>query len=150
MILLWWGHEVANGLDIYTYIWLWWGFRIYGDATWHYGPLWTDLDWGNIWGDWWFSRSRLFREETLAQEKRLGCRHDASLHGWHTRVNTSVGTIYDIFWFSWCKIYMYYILKSICIIKRNIGGLWLRPSPRCSKKVFDRLWIFKWNIHPQT
>ena len=39
------------------------------------------------------------------------------IHGRHTRINTSVGTVYDIFLFSWYKIYVYYIFKAIYIIK---------------------------------
>ena len=43
------------------------------------------------------------------------------IHDRHTRVNTSVGTVYDIFFcFHDIKIYMYYILKSICIIKETL------------------------------
>ena len=42
------------------------------------------------------------------------------IHSRHTQVNTSVDTVYGILWFSWYKIYMYYVLKSICIIKETL------------------------------
>ena len=64
-------------------------------------------------------------------------------HGWHTRVNTSVGTVYDIFWFSWYKIYMYYILQIYMYYKRNTSGLWLCPSPTIFKEGFWSLMSFK-------
>ena len=64
-------------------------------------------------------------------------------YGQHTRVNTSVGTVYDIFWFSWYKIYMYYVLKSICIIKRILVVSDFILARRCSEKVFDRPWVLK-------
>ena len=71
-------------------------------------------------------------------------------HSRHTRVNTSVGTVYDIFWFSWYKnlyvlcfqIYMYY--------KRNTGGLWLRPNPTMFREGFWSPMHFKEKINPQT
>ena len=51
--------------------------------------------------------------EMLAREEWLGCRHDA--HGRHTRVNTSVGTVYVFLIFNtkyiriiFSKIYIYY------------------------------------------
>ena len=37
--------------------------------------------------------------EMLAWKEWLRCHH-IHHHGRHTRVNTSVGTVYDIFWFS--------------------------------------------------
>ena len=60
-------------------------------------------------------------------------------HGRHTRVNTSVGTIYCIFWFSWYKIYIYYVLKSIFIIKRTLVVSDFVLARRCLEKVFDCL-----------
>ena len=58
-------------------------------------------------------------------------------HVRHTRVNTSVGTVYDIFWFSWYKnLYIYYVLKIYIYYKRNTGSLWLRPGPTVFKKGF--------------
>ena len=85
----------------------------------------------------------------LAWEEWLGCHHDASPHGRHTWINTSVGSIYDIFWFSWYKnlyvlcfqIYMYY--------KRNTSGLWLRFDSVMLEKVFDCPWVLKRKINPQ-
>ena len=79
----------------------------------------------------------------LAREEKLGCRHDASLHGRHTRINTSVGrsicyflVFYDI------KIYMYYVFKSIYIIKGtlvvNFALAW-----RCQRGFLDQLVNFK-------
>ena len=47
--------------------------------------------------------------EMIAREEWLGCRHDVA-HVGHTRVNTSVGSTYIIFWFLKYKMYMYYVL----------------------------------------
>ena len=59
-------------------------------------------------------------------------------HVWHTRVNTSVGSVYILFSnFHDIKTYIYYVFKSIRTIKRNTGGLWT------SKKVFDYPRVFK-------
>ena len=48
-------------------------------------------------------------------------------HAWHTRVNTSVGSMYIIFWFSRYKnlcIYIYILFsKSICSIKEHWWSL---------------------------
>ena len=46
----------------------------------------------------------------IAREEWLGCRHDVT-HVGHTRVNTSVGSTYIIFWFLKYKMYMYYVLN---------------------------------------
>ena len=64
-------------------------------------------------------------------------------HSRHTQVNTSVGIVYDIFWFSWYKIYMYYVFKSICIIKGTPVIFDLVLARRCSDKIFDRPWVLK-------
>ena len=64
-------------------------------------------------------------------------------HGRHTWVNTSVGTVYDIFWFSLYKIYMYYVFKSICIIKGTLVVSDFNLARRCSEKVCNRSWVLK-------
>ena len=69
-------------------------------------------------------------------------------HSRHTKVNISVGTIYDIFWFLWYKnlyvlcfqIYMYY--------KRNNGDLWLRPGLTIFRESFRSLMNFKEKVNP--
>ena len=45
-------------------------------------------------------------------------------HGRHIQINTSVGTVYVFFIFN-TKIYTYYVLKSICIIKGHWWSLTL-------------------------
>ena len=54
----------------------------------------------------------------------------------HTRVNTSVDTVYDIFWFSWFKNLYVLCFKIYMYYKRNTGGLWLRPSPTMFRESF--------------
>ena len=40
---------------------------------------------------------------------------------WHIRVNTSVGSVYIIFWFLWYKnLYTYYVLKTYIYYKRTL------------------------------
>ena len=59
--------------------------------------------------------------EMLAREEWLGCRHDA--HGRHTRVNTSVGTVYVFLIFNTKPIRIMFS-RSICIMK---GHWWFLP-----------------------
>ena len=70
-------------------------------------------------------------------------------HGRHTRVNTSVGTVY-VFWFSnikficimFSKIYIYY--ERTLVVPDVVLARWR------SRNVFDRPWYFiyrKWKIH---
>ena len=58
--------------------------------------------------------------EMIAREQWLGCRYDVTLVG-HTRVNTSVGSMYIIFRFSKYKnlCICISISKSICSIKEH-------------------------------
>ena len=113
-----------------------------------------DMLWISLW--WWWLRSttspygRTFLEvayeeiifhstETAwvirAREKWLGYRHETSL-----MVNTSVGTVYNIFWFSWYKnkFYMYYVLKSIHIINEHWWSLTLSSPDKVQRIFFDR------------
>ena len=76
--------------------------------------------------------------EILAREEWLGYRHDASPMFDILR-STSMWAQYIIFYdFSQYKIYMYYVLKFICIIKKNIGGLWRCLGLTTFKECFDR------------
>ena len=104
-----------------------------------------------------YDRGRIWRNY---DSLHWGCCEDFSLkrvvgvfpwyitHGRHTRFNTNVCTIYDIFWFSWYKnlyvlcfqIYMYY--------KRNTGGLWLRPGSTMFREGFWLSMSFKEKINP--
>ena len=52
--------------------------------------------------------------EMVAREEWSGCRH-AVAHVGHTQVNTSVGSMYFIFGFSFRKAYMNYVFKTIYI-----------------------------------
>ena len=94
---------------------------------------------------WWWLRStrgsygRLVLEAAygkIAISLHRGCLGDISsgrvvgvstwciTHGRHTRVNTSMGTVYVFLIFN-TKIYTYYVLKSICIIKGHWWSLTL-------------------------
>ena len=74
--------------------------------------------------------------ETLAREEWLGCRHDTAPMVDIPR-STSVWAQYMIFFgFHDIKIYMYYVLKSIFIIKKNTSGLWLCLDPTMFKEDF--------------
>ena len=66
-------------------------------------------------------------------------------HDRHTRVNTSVGTIYNIFWFSWYEINSICImfLKLICIIKEHQWSLTLSWPDEVQRTFFDRPWVLK-------
>ena len=58
-------------------------------------------------------------------------------HIWHTRVNTSVGTVYIIFWFSNIKICVCILFsKSICNIKEHWWSLAL-SSPDEVQRMFS-------------
>ena len=81
--------------------------------------------------------------EMLAREEWLECRHDASpifdLPGL-----TPMWAPYMIFSdFHDIKIYMYYVLKSICIIKGTLVVSVFVLARWCSEKVFDRPWVLK-------
>ena len=59
----------------------------------------------------------------LAQEERLRCYHDASSHGQHTQVNTSVGISIQYFLI---LLYLKLIRNMFSLYKyykRNISGL---------------------------
>ena len=57
-----------------------------------YGRLMTEVAYGRC-----YFNSTEAVWELIAQEEWLGCRHDVA-HVGHTRVNTSVGSMYTIFW----------------------------------------------------
>ena len=76
--------------------------------------------------------------EILAREKWLGCCHDASPM-FDIPGSTPVWAPYMIFsGFYDIKIYMYYVLKSICIIKGILVVSNFVLTLQCSEKVFDR------------
>ena len=74
-------------------------------------------------------------------------------HVGHTRVNTSVGSVYVISWFSRYK-HLYkciLFLKSIYILyKRTLVVSDLVLARWGSENVFDRPWVFKGKSKPQT
>ena len=141
MIWLWEGHEMANGLDIYIYMImmrfsdLWWWLC---STTNSYGQPVIEAAYREI-----MIHSTEVVWEILAREEWLRCYHDTSLIGRQTWFNTSVGTVYYIFWFHDINIYMYYVLKSICIIKKNTSGLWSRLGPTMFREGFQRPWVLK-------
>ena len=81
--------------------------------------------------------------EMLAQEEWLRCNYDASPM-FDIPGSTPVWAPYMIFYsFYDIKIYMYYVFKSICIIKRTLVVFDFILARRYSEKVFDRLWVLK-------
>ena len=66
-------------------------------------------------------------------------------HGWHTRVNTSIGTIYNILWFSWYEINPIGImfLKPIHLIKEHWWPLTLSWPDEVQRTFFNRSWVLK-------
>ena len=120
-----------RGILIYIYIYymmvlqddilydsiIWWWDII---KTWIYGygyvVLRASMDgprWGRIWGD----IMILLIEAVIMGDVSSGREVEVSpwyiTHGRHTQVNTSVGTVYDIFWFSWYKnLYVLWFLTS--------------------------------------
>ena len=82
-------------------------------------------------------------QKMLAREEWLGCRHDASPMFDILR-STPVWASYMTFsGFHDIKIYMYYVLKSICIIKGTLMVSDFVLARRCSEKVFDCPWVLK-------
>ena len=79
----------------------------YGDITQYYGPLWSTYDRGRIWGDLIFHSTEAVWE-MIAREEWLGCRHVVA-HVGHTRVNTSVGSMLNIF-----RVFLIYKLYGVC------------------------------------
>ena len=81
--------------------------------------------------------------EILAREKWLGCRYDESPM-FDILGSTPVWAPYMIFFgFYDIKIYMYYVLKSICIIKGTLVVSDFILARQRSEKVFDRPWVLK-------
>ena len=70
--------------------------------------------------------------------------------GRHTWVNTNVGTVYDIFWFSWYKNLYVLCFKIYTYYKQNTGGLWIRLGPMMFREGFRSPMSFKEKINPQT
>ena len=126
------------------------------------------LRWWDVLETWWWLRSttssygRLVLEATYGKmviSLYRGCLGDVSLgkvvgvstwlitHGRHTQVNTSVGTIYNIFLFSWYEINPISImfLKPISIIKEHWWSLTLSWPIGVQRMFFDLSWVLKKN-----
>ena len=68
----------------------------------------------------------------LAQKERLECCHDTSLHGQHTRVNTSVGlSIWYFLILLYLKLIRIIFFKCICIIKEMLVVVDFVLAQRC-------------------
>ena len=67
-------------------------------------------------------------------------------HAWHTLVNTSVDSMYIIFWFLRYKNLYILFSKSICSIKKILVVSNLVLARRGSKNDFDCPWAFKYEI----
>ena len=106
-------------------------YKLYDDIIWWWDVMRTrwwlrstmgsygrTCDRGCIWGDYDSLHRGCLRDVSLG--RMVGVSSWYITHGQHTRDNTSVGTIYDIFWFSWYKnLYVLCFKKIICIIKRE-------------------------------
>ena len=101
-------------------------------------------DRGRIWGDYNSLHQGYLRDVSL--RRVVGVSLWWITHVRHTRVNTSVGTVYDIFWFSWYKNLYVLCFKIYMYYKRNTGGLWLRLSPMMFRKGFRLPMSFKEKI----
>ena len=142
MIWFWWRHDVAYWYILYDgFTWWWdvmrtrWWFRnITGSyrRTCYRGRIWEDYDslYRGCLGD-------------ISSRRVVGVFSWYITHSRHTQVNTSVDTVYGILWFSWYKIYMYYVLKSICIIKETLVVSDFVLARRCSEKIFWLPWVLK-------
>ena len=81
----------------------------------------------------------------VSSERVVGVSTWLITHSRHTWVNTSVGTVYNIFWFSWYEINPIGImfLKSIYIIKEHWWSLTLSWPNEVQRTFFDRPWVLK-------
>ena len=125
MILWWWSHEMAvfyTHIHLYIMILQWWD--VMRTEWWlrstmgSYGRLVIEVAYGKT-----LIHSTEAIWEILAQEEWLGCRHNASpifdIPG-----STSMWTQYIYFLdFKDIKTYMYYVFKSIRIIKKCLWTL---------------------------
>ena len=68
-------------------------------------------------------------------------------HAWHSRVSTSVGFVYIIFWFSWYKnLYVLYF-KIYTYYKRTLVVFDLILARWSLENVFDRPWVLKKDLN---
>ena len=85
--------------------------------------------------------------ELIAREEWLGCRHDVA-HVGHTRVNTSVGSLYTVFFSDFhnikLSIYIYvYDFQNYTLYKRTLVVSDLVLARRDLENVFDRPLVFQ-------
>ena len=97
------------------FIWWWDVMRTWWWLRSTTGPYGRVYDKGCIWGE--YDSLHQGCLEDISSKRVVGVSSWCITHVRHTRVNTSVDIVYDYFSFLWYKIYMYYVLKSICIIK---------------------------------
>ena len=130
---------------------------------------WTDvvidlpiLYWWDVFERWWWLRSttsfygRLEIEATYGEiviSLHRGCLKDVSsergvgmltwciTHGRHTRINTSVDTLYVFSTFNTNSIHIMF-WKSICIMKKTLVIPDVVLAWRRSENIFDRPWCF--------
>ena len=128
---LWWSsHEVAMYFIMYTYSYFYvnydydTGFYVMmmlRSTTSPYGRPMIDVAYGEM--------IFLLHRDCMGDDSSrrvIGVSAWCIAHVRHTRVNTSVGSKYIIFWFSWYQTYMYYVFKIyICSIKEHWWSLTL-------------------------
>ena len=137
-------------MAIYYYIHLcvsWWWFHhgyfscfmvILRSTTGPYGRPIAEVAYGEIV---FFTPPRLYGR--WAREEWLGCRHDVT-HVGHTRVNTSVGSLYIVFGFSYYNNKKYiYGFQTYTLYKRTLVVSDLVLARRGSKKCFRPPICFK-------
>ena len=71
-------------------------------------------------------------------------------HVWHTRVNTSVGSVYIFFGFLRCKNLYVLCFQIYTYYKKTLVDSDLVLARWGSENIFDRPWVFKIKIKPQT
>ena len=102
-------------------------------------------DRGCIWGDYDSLHRGCLRDVSLG--RMVGVSSWYITHGQHTRDNTSVGTVYDIFSVSWYKNLYVVCFKIYMYYKRNTGGLWFHPGLMMFREGFWPPMSFNEKIH---
>ena len=129
-----------RGILIYI---IWW--FLYDDVTWEMILQWwlrsimssygRTCDRDRIWGDYNSLHRGCLRD--ISSKRVVGVSSWCITYVRHIRVNTSVGTVYDIFLFSWFKNLYVLCFKIYMYYKRNMVVSNFVLAWRCSKKVFN-------------
>ena len=142
MIWFWWHHDVTYWYILYDDIIWWWDVmrtRWWLRST--TGSYRRTCDRCCLWG--YYDSLHRGCCGHVSSERVIGVSSWYITHGWHTLVNTNVGTVMIFFGFHDTKIYMYYVFKSICIIKGTLVVSNFILAWWCSEKIFDHPWVLK-------